>query len=1169
MKIIASTLLLCLFGVFCSAQIFTKVTTGPVVTDSSNNSNAHWGDYDGDGDLDLLVTTFNASLQNPNSNNFLYQNNCNGQFTKIVAQPGGIVTDGGASLTSSWIDFDNDGDLDLFVGNFNQDRFLYVNNGDGTFTRIITGILITDQTFLISSSWADFDDDGFADVAIPNNGGIFQNNSLYRNAGDGSFIKITTGPVVTDGGLSKEVIWWDYDNDGDMDMYVVNRAATPVQRRNFLYRNDGGGSFTKLTTGVGPIVTDDGNSFGAEAVDFDNDLDIDMLVVNRDRAGLGNHDFYRNNGNGTFTFINPGGIFSTGVLNNGGSAWGDFDNDGDQDLFLCNFGTNLLFQNNGNGTFTSITTEIVTNDVAVESIGANWADFDNDGDLDLFVANDFNFGGPDDYLYTNAGNVNHFLNVELTGVTTNRSAVGARIFAFTTIFGSPVSQLREVNANSQGKNPFRQHFGFGDATTIDSLIVVWPTSGTVQKFFNVPVDQFIEIREDNNSILAVVPCQPDLPPVNPAFITGAVISDSIGLNCAFDVGEIAVSGRLIRAVDQDNQSFFTFSGEDGTYTFEVPKDTHTVTIVPDPPLTQESVSCGVGGLIHTVDATAGGTFSGNDFFLQQACGATVTIINLPNYPCTPPTCPLLADTTCCDTINGISNRSGPCIGCDTEYCFDFENTGTVTIMNPEFEINLDANGAFSNPVVTTNTCGTTILTNVGNQMFTFTGGPDLLPITPVCRICIQVQVDACDAAIGNLTTTAQLNSFSGACQGNPVAGAFDSMTEPDCTCPCDPNDKMTRPEGCGPFGNIAQGEELHYKVRFQNLGGSPAIDVLIRDEFDEDLDITTLKIIDASDSITSVEVIPDNALIIRFDSINLPDSISDPAGSLGFVIFSIQPKNNLPDGTEIINQAGIYFDQNDVVLTNTVLNTVRDEPFPIADFEGNHSCTSTGRVFDFTYTGGTSDSVMFDWDFGPNATPQTSTDENPTGITFSSTGSEQIKLTVTQSGGGCVDTITKTLEVEDVSCGNNKVLVCHIPPGNEDNPQTICVSESSLAAHLAHGDCIGNCNIPLAKMGGETEEGEDEETKAEIFQYKDALQAYPNPFKDMTTLTFEVARTGRTVLDVYDYAGKKVSELFDKHAVTGHEYSLEYNTSNLSNGIYYAVLQTNEGSQVTKLVLTR
>jgi len=159
-------------------------------------------------------------------------------------------------------------------------------------------------------------------------------------------------------------------------------------------------------------------------------------------------------------------------------------------------------------------------------------------------------------------------------------------------------------------------------------------------------------------------------------------------------------------------------------------------------------------------------------------------------------------------------------------------------------------------------------------------------------------------------------------------------------------------------------------------------------------------------------------------------STSDPAGSNGFVAFSLKPKSGLPEGTVIDNQAEIFFDLNEAVITNAVMNTLRTNPFPIAMFTVEHPCGIISNEFNFTYTGGTGDNATFLWDFGPDASPMTSTDQNPTGVTFSSSVERQITLTVTRFG--CVASVIATVNIDNpVGCQSeaHKVRVCHIPHG--------------------------------------------------------------------------------------------------------------------------------------------
>ena len=214
-----------------------------------------------------------------------------------------------------------------------------------SFTKITTGPVVTDSGWCYGGCWGDFNNDGFIDLFVVNNMTSNKNNLLYLNNGSGSFTKVTSGVIVTDGGSSYGCTCGDYDNDGDVDIFVSNYAEN-----NFLYSNNGNGTFTKITTGA--IVNDGGNSTGCSWGDYDKDSYIDLFVCNRNQ----NNFLYHNNGNGTFTKITSGAIV-TDNSNSGGCAWGDYDNDGYIDLFVANAGpaVDFLYHNNGNGTFTKIT----------------------------------------------------------------------------------------------------------------------------------------------------------------------------------------------------------------------------------------------------------------------------------------------------------------------------------------------------------------------------------------------------------------------------------------------------------------------------------------------------------------------------------------------------------------------------------------------------------------------------------------------------------------------------------------------------------------------------------------------------------------------------------------------------------------------------------------------
>ena len=478
---------------------FTQITNGPIVTDLGQFTRGAWGDFNNDGFLDLFVSGFD------NNTNVFYWNNGDGTFTKVTQ--GDPVQDAGYHTGAAAADYDNDGYLDLVVsaglGASATQNMLYHNNGDGTFSRTSGGVVTNQLGYFDACAWADYDNDGFIDLFITDNGldGNGARNLLFHNNGDGTFTKVTFGNVVTDVGAGNGALWADYDNDGFMDLLVINSESSA---HNFLYHNNRNGTFTRILTNA--ISTDpwlDGAD-GAAWGDYDNDGLLDLFVT--DPGGVRNH-LYHNNGDGNFTNVTSGPELhppSTGGAY--GCAWGDYDNDGYLDLFVTgNNGTNGLYHNNGDGTFTRILSEppVLGGTPGTGTVGIAWVDYDNDGFLDLFVTRLSGNPGVSNLLFHNNGNSNAWLEVKLVGTVANRSAIGAKVRVHATIGGKTFWQLREINAGGGWDlQPLVAHFGLGDATNVDILRIEWP-SGTVQEFQNIAVRQIQTITEPSRLVAAV------------------------------------------------------------------------------------------------------------------------------------------------------------------------------------------------------------------------------------------------------------------------------------------------------------------------------------------------------------------------------------------------------------------------------------------------------------------------------------------------------------------------------------------------------------------------------------------------------------------------------------------------------------------------------------------
>jgi len=1287
-------------------QVFTKITAGPVVNEANNSYFATWGDYDKDGDIDLFHSLFFAAVNNPLGNNLMFQNNCNGNFTKISQIPGGLVNDGLTGAYSYWIDFDNDGDLDLYVG----PKFLYQNQGNGGFIKVNKTITTAIPPYPLYAeigvaSWADYDNDGYLDV-------FFGKQEIHRNNQNGDWTQLNIPPFTSSdpnagvGGIS----WADYNNDGYMDAFVAcvgDNVGQPTP--NHLYRNLGNGSFVDETANTSMINT---RSYGACWVDYDNDLDMDLFI---NGTFGGNDKLFTNNGNGTFTEVLTGPIVANNIINQAGGAWADYDNDGDIDLYVTNFNQNVLYDNNGNGTFTQNTTEIVVNDTPVESYGAAWADYDNDGDLDLFVPTAF--GDPNDNLYKNNVYQNNtanssWLKLHCNGVLSNRDAIGARVYVKATINSVSRWQMREVNANSTrggesgGASGHVVHFGLGNATIIDSLKIVWPKSGITQVFTNVNINRFLEIFENSNTLADVVACTPDVPIANPGFVTGKVYND-VNANCVFDAGiDFPIANKEVKA---EPGAYFAFTDENGNYSLSLPDGTYSVS------LNQQNdyitlQSCQTNS-VYAVNVIASTTQSNKDFassmstlpcsgmysvaitsngITQGPCPAgqlltspcpgychqysflvtngstapspanSILAINFPagfQITTVSSACaivpgplgtnqmnitmvnPIGVGNSCLVTVTVCLQASVPPATPFSPYVIsgNFNSPGplpgTNLLVNPDFTAGWTGFGsaytqqclppaaqtAFVGPsptpcifgwggppqtgpnffwangaIVANQVAYSQVVPVSPNTMYQFNGwfaniirdgiarpnpllqvrinGTPLFPNTLLFQTIYTPPpyqpinwVNVMRAWCSGTATTANLEilSLSIAAPGNDfgidnlsflASSSPTTVLTQTTSCSCDPNNKIVMPAGCGPNGNVNKNENLTYTIRFQNKGTGPATNVLLSDELDSDLDVGALRILSSSHNITSTQIIPNNKLIIKFDGINLPAEGIDPVGSNGFVVINISPKPGLPDGTVITNQTGIYFDQNEVVLTEVTKNTLYDKPYPEALYAYKHNCTQTGYVYDFTYTGGTPDNASYYWEF-EDGTPSTSTQQNPTGIIFSNNlGYKNVKLIVSRNG--CTDEVNDTLQVvSGLSDNGNKVTVCH-------NGNLISVSINALAAHLAHGDCIGECSSGSANRF--INNASNDASIAMLFD----VDIMPNPSNSECFIKLSgVSNNKENVkIEVANSLGQHVAELYNSPS-SNNEIQIRFETKNLSSGLYF--IKTTYAGQISfkKLVI--
>lgn len=497
----AATLALLLASGPALAQTFAKITTAgnPIVALAggvTQYGGASWIDADGDGDVELFLNKVG-----------LFRNDGGGTFVLVpgpLADP-----NQGSTFGNTWADIDNDGDLDVFVSGAGfVGSSLYVNQGGLVFTKVTTGPIGNSTANLAwGCAFADYDLDGRVDLvtaAAYQFAGIEGPNQLFHNDGGGVFSLVTGTPITQDLAPFTIPTWSDYDLDGDPDLFFGAGPANGTLALDFLFRNrheNVPGTFERIT--AAPLGTDlqDGQVYNW--IDYDNDGDLDVYLTNYSGpTGSMANRLYRNDG-GTFVAqtLATAGPIANDVAASLASVWQDFENDGDLDCVVTNDGTAVTryYRNNGNGTFSQLGLANVA--TSGPHYGAAAGDWDDDGRMDLFVTGN---AATTALLRNTTNNTNHWLKVRLTGTVSNRAAIGARVRVKAVIGGVPVWQLREISAQNSfnGMNALEAHFGLGAATVAESLVVEWP-SGICMVETAVAADTRRNIVEDTATPVAV------------------------------------------------------------------------------------------------------------------------------------------------------------------------------------------------------------------------------------------------------------------------------------------------------------------------------------------------------------------------------------------------------------------------------------------------------------------------------------------------------------------------------------------------------------------------------------------------------------------------------------------------------------------------------------------
>ena len=537
-----------------------------------------WGDYDNDGWIDIFITpNYDPSDLNSSAKPHLMHNNGDGTFSDVTVESG--LSFESQSLSGIWGDYDNDGDLDIYISEFGTgfaafgsipqeyldriegnenatdgDRWdvgkankLFQNNGDGTFSDVTAFANVGNKGHSTVSQWVDYDLDGDLDLYSLNwgiyldelNTAYSESNILYRNNGDGTFSDVTSvaeifggivdGPEPEPGtfhrselgradavsgtssspgsysesvmgsGMSWAALWFDHNGDNYPDVFIASDFGISP-----LYINEGDGTFKVYTEEAGMNLK--GTGMGLDAGDYDGDGDLDLCQSNFGPEFIWNRD-----GDSYQQVVNTGttgpGFFAAGSIQTTWVCeWFDYDNDADVDLFLSSGAVspyvpkreNIMYLNVGDwsddeGDLIDVFQDIGLYTNAEEKTqGAAVADFDNDGDLDLLLGN----SNQPIRLFENLANEyedRHWITFDLVGTLSNKQGIGANVTLWIDQNKFQVQQ-KFACSGSFGCSDQRLHFGLGEATNVDSVVVKWP-SGQTQEWFDFDVDQIVTLHE--------------------------------------------------------------------------------------------------------------------------------------------------------------------------------------------------------------------------------------------------------------------------------------------------------------------------------------------------------------------------------------------------------------------------------------------------------------------------------------------------------------------------------------------------------------------------------------------------------------------------------------------------------------------------------------------------
>ncbi len=793
-------------------------------------------------------------------------------------------------LTNSWtaniIDLNGDGYEDIYVADkdANKPNLYYQNNGNKTFTKTGLGVLTNDQAITVCSAWADCDNDGDADVLMINN--TQKPNYLYKNQ-SGTFSKALNSGLNSQPAYYHAGSFADYDNDGWLDIFVSNYMPTKF---NELYRNKGDGSYEQVMTT--PMSNEAFMSLGATWADYDNDGDQDLFVPNGNGA---NNSFFNNNGNGTFTkrsdliICNDGG-------NSVGSCWGDINNDGWLDLYVANASNenDFLYVNNKNGGFNKITNSPVVTSGG-HSHGCSFADVDNDADLDLYVTNDKGVK----FLFMNDGNGNFTRNTDEVVTADYANSMGNYFFDA----DRDGDQDLFVATHSGQTNYFFTNNGNTNHWASYKLIGNLSNKGAIGARVSVKSAGKWQVRE--------ISCQSGIggqSSIRAHFgLAGSTVIDSVRVNWP--------SGYVQTIANQSVNAFYTINEPSGAaIKGQVYYDLNNncVKDAGENALGHMRVALGNGYYAMTNDQ---GYFkaavpSGTYVLAAVAEGIWVAGCTIPSFSAAIMST-INANVPVTTTVSGSDINVS--IGA-TAMRKGFKNQ---VVLHAE---NIGSNTAYNVPLKLT--LGGFMKITESSPNYNSNAGPVynwlIDTLKPGQSISIFLKDSVYRSSTVGATLTFTLNSN---CSGDLNAANNNFVYTTEVVGAIDPNDLLVSPKGESDSGYVKAGTVLIYTIRFQNVGNYKASSISLHDQLPEGLDFEKVEFVSSSHPCI-FNIGRGGRIGAQFENIELPDSTEDEPNSHGYLSFSAPLKYDLQQREMILNQAEITFDYEDPLQTNKVLNTL-------------------------------------------------------------------------------------------------------------------------------------------------------------------------------------------------------------------------------------------------------